>query len=421
MKIQFLIRKLQWLLAVCFVFTQGLHAQERLKIYADPETMPGIKASKFIDHIDFIPLELTETSNYEAMKQGKIAGDQVIVFNGNSLYFFDKHTGKFLHRYENAKKRFKISSFQYAPDKHAVLVISKNKHYSIGQKKAQQLLHRWQGEDISKIICFEWIYLDKNYLTERVPTPSQAISGEYTYFNGGFIFKNQKTDSYSKDSTLYLIVQYDAQGRKKSAYFPFLNIAHLWSDFYWYTLPIFNEATTSDSSMLMQVDLDPTIYEIRPDTLIEKYRFVFPSKYVATGDYASLKFRNEIDFNKYLDKISTAFTDSYLMMEHDSVLIFGMRSRNYQQRTFLLLNKILYDYDKVITDSSIHQLSPAILKPLIGQDKQYIYALVSPSLILPKKQLLLKDPKVSARFKQYLSELDPEAATLDILVSIQLK
>ena len=415
------IFQLLLLLSLCIAGT--VNAQTNIKVYADPESTPGIKASKFIDKIDFIPLETSAASLFQSPRAFKLAGDQIVIHDDqdNGLYFFDKHSGKFLHHFKNDKRRYKIAYYQYAPDKRAILVTSKNNHYTISRKKSLQLTKRWKDKNISKYIQHEWIYLDDNYKTKKSPVPSIALNDHLTYFNGDFIYRNYTTDHYTSDSVLYRFVQYDNHQKIKHQYFPFLNLKALWSDYYTYNLPLAQNSTISDSTMLLQVDFDPTIYELRPDTIIEKYRFVFPMKNMLPAAYSSLSFRNEIDFQKYKDQNIAAFSDNYKIIEHDKVLIFAINSLNHKHREFLLLNNILYDYNKVITDSSIHNLPPSILREVFGQDKDYIYAVFSPAAILKQKEAILKDATISQSFKDYLSAYKEDENYNQILLRIKLK
>ena len=418
-------KRLSLLLGITLCSVQLTMAQTSIKVYADPESTPGIKASKFIDHIDFIPLEAGKAAKYSSANNYKIAGDQLVVHDDqdNRLIFFDKKTGKYLYSFKNDKKRYKIVHFQYAPDRDALLVTSLNKHYTISSKKAGQLIGRWQNRDIAKFVQMQWIDLKDHYRTKKMRVPSIALNNDFTYLNGAYIFRNYQTNHYSKDTVLYRLVQYDAQQHIKHQYFPFLNLKGLWSDYYKYKLPLVENSTTSDSSMLFQVDFDPTIYELKPDTLIEKYRFVFPMKNSLPADYSSLSFRNDIDFQKYKDKNSTAFSEAYQIIEHGKVLIFSLNALSRKHSAFLLLNNILYDYTKVITDSSIHNLPPTILRGICGQDKNYIYAIFNPMSILRQKEILLKDATISQAFKDYLTQFQPEMADSynDILLRIKIK
>src|SRR5690606_31707938 len=129
-------------------------AQDGIKIYVDPASAPGLKASKFIDRIDFIPLETTNESRYSSTNRFIMSKDQFLIMDNtnNALFIFDKQSGKFLYKYKNSKNKYKIDAIQYVPSKNAVLIKSVNRHYTISDKKALQLVEKWKGKDISRYV-----------------------------------------------------------------------------------------------------------------------------------------------------------------------------------------------------------------------------------------------------------------------------
>lgn len=406
-------------LIVCFYSITKGRAQQPVKVYADPETITGIKASKFIEKIDFIALETTKDAKSLNDNWFVVGGDDFIVMDKNAVYFFDKKTGKFLYKSENEKKQYEVQSIQYVPLKKAVLIKSFNKHYTISNTKALQLVKRWKDKDISKYVSLEWIYPQEGFRREKLSVPSIALNQNLTYFDNGFLYRNYSYDKYSEDSILYRIVQYDSNNRIKHRYFPYLNLKGLWSYYAEYALPLPTSSTPNDHSMLFQLDFSPTIYELRPDTLIERYQFVFPMANVMPADFNALRFNSNIDFEKYKEQHATVFSYDFDMIEHGKYLFFGTMTPNYQNRHFLLLNKVLYDMDKMISDSSIYNLPPGLFNSMSRQDKGYMYTEASAATILKYKDSLLKNKELSKTFKDCLSTLTAEDN--NIIIRIKLK
>lgn len=407
-----------------FIFllcTTKIFCQDSLKIYADPETAPGIKASKFIDSIDFIPLETTKASKYDNYYWFIVAGNCFVMMDNssNAVYIFDKKTGKFLYKLKNKQRRYKINSIQYVPFENAVLIKSINDHYTISDTKALQLVKRWKGKDISKYVSLEWLYLDKGFKRKRIPAPSFALNANITYFNGDFIYRNYSYDKYAKDSVLYRLVQYDTNGIVKHRYFPYLNLPKLWSSYTDYVLALPVCSTLNDSSMLFQLDYSPALYEIYPDTIVERYRFIFPMANVMPADFNSLKFNNNIGYEKYKEKNNKAISYFQDMLSHGKYLIFGTATPAYNFRHFMLLNHTLYNLNKLTTDSSICNLPPNIFANIFRQDKDYVYAITDAATIFQQKQNLLADKQVSQAFKHYLSGMTKNDN--NIVIRIKLK
>lgn len=396
-------------------------SQDSLKIYADPETAPGIKASKFIDSIDFIPLETTRESKYDNYYWFIVAGNCFVMMDNasNAVYVFDKKTGKFLYKFKNKQRRYKVKSIQYVPSENAVLIKSINDHYTISDTKALQLVKRWKGKDISRYVSLEWLYLDKGFKRKHIPAPGFALNANITYFNGGFLYRNYSYDKYSKDSILYRLVQYDAQGIVKHRYFPYLNLSGLWASYADYVLALPVCSTLNDSSMLFQLDYSPVLYELYPDTIVERCRFVFPMANVMPAGFSSLRFKSNIDFEKYKEKNNKAISYFQDMLLHGRYLLFGATTPAYNFRHFMLLNHTLYNLDKLTTDSSICNLPPGIFRGISRQDKEYVYAITDAATIFQQKQNLLADKQVSQAFKDYLGSMSKNDN--NIVIRIKLK
>lgn len=403
------------------LFALSSFSQDSLKIYADPETAPGIKASKFIDSIDFIPLETTKASKYDNYYWFIVTKDHFVMMDNasNAVYVFGKRTGKFVYKFKNKQKRYKIKSIQYVPSQDAVLIKSINDHYTISDTKALQLVKRWKGRDISKYVSLEWLYLGQDFKRKTIPAPSYALNANVTYFNGDFIYRNYSFDKYAKDSVLYRVIQYDAHGVAKHQYFPYLNLPKLWASYADYVLALPVCSTLNDSSMLFQLDYNPILYEIYPDTIVERYRFIFPMADVMPADFNSLKFNSNIDFEKYKEKNNKAISYFPDILLHGKYLLFGTATSAYNFRHFMLLNHTMYSLDKLTTDSSICNLPPNIFSNISRQDKDYVYAITDAATIFQQKQNLLADKQVSQAFKDYLNSMTKNDN--NIVIRIKLK
>lgn len=137
------------------------------------------------------------------------------------------------------------------------------------------------------------------------------------------------------------------------------------------------------------------------------------------ADFNSLSFNNNIDVQKYKEKNAKVFNTYYSMFEHGKYLLFSVGTLSYDNRQFMLLNNVLYDVNKVTTDSSIYNLPPGVLSRIFGQDKDYLYATEPAEDILKHKAALLKNKDVPQDFKDYLSTMTIDDN--DIILRIKLK
>ncbi|PZP51644.1 MAG: hypothetical protein DI598_02770 [Pseudopedobacter saltans] len=397
-----------------------LLSQDGIKIYTDPENAPGIKASKFIDSIDFIPLETTKESKYDNYYWFIVGKNHFAMMDNanNAVFIFDKQ-GHFVYKFKNEKSRFKINSLQYVPSENAILIISYNKNYTISNSKKQQLVKRWEGKDISKYVSVEWVYLNKEITRKKVFAPSYVLNNNITYFDSGFIYRNYSYDKYDKDSVAYRLVQYGPDYKVKHKYFPFLNLPKLWSSYADYVLALPVCSTPNENTMLFQLDFSPILYELKPDTLVERYRFVFPMANVMPSDFSSLRFNNNIDFEKYKEKNNKAISYFRDMIEHGKYLIFGTATPAYSFKRFLLMDNMVYSLDKLTSDSSICNLPPNLFNSISRQDKDYVYTITDAETILQQKTNLLADPHVSPAFKAHLNKMTKNDN--HIIIRVKLK
>lgn len=413
---QYLYNNLKYALALIFSISVIVtFSQDIKKIYADPATAPGIKASKFIESIDFIPLETTKESKYDNLSQLNICKNNFVVFDNNTIYIFDKK-GKFLYKFKNASKKYIIKDVQYVASKNALLIRSANKNFTISESKALQLIDRWKRKNISKYVLLQWLYLDHDFKTETIPTPSFALNN-VIYFNGSFLLRNHIFNKYRKDTIQYRIVQYDSNYSQKHSYFPYLNIPDIFPYYYRYIIPV--SSTLSDSTELIQLDFSNTIYTLHSDTIEEKYCFIMPMTNTIQPNYNSLSFRNNIDFEKFKEKNSNAIAFFYSITEHGKYLFFSTCSLKYSNKNFLFYQNILYSLNNLTTDSSIYNLPPNLFTNISQQDKDYIYTTASASILVQQKKNLLAQNNISRAFREYLSKLDENGN--NIIIRIKLK
>lgn len=402
-------------------FAYKSYAQNTIKVYADPETTPGIKASKFIQQIDFIPLETTKLSKVKNAQWPIITKNKFIEFDDSNqtFYFFDKKTGKFLHKYKNPERKYKVTSVQYVPNKKALLIKRLNKHYSISHTKALQLIKRWKNKDISKYVSLEWLYLDKEYKHEKIFTPSIALNTNLTYFEDGFIYRNYTYDKYEQDSVIYRLVKYDSTNHVQSTYFPFLNLKGLWSYYQDYLLPLPSSSVQNDSIMLFQLDFNPTVYELKQDTIIEKYKFILPINNLMPANYNSLTFKSDIDYEKFKEKNSNALFYYHSLIKQGKYLFFGTVTLGHKFKNYVLFDHNLYNLDKLSTDSSIYNLPPRYFHSYHVQDNNYLYVTIKAEQMLEQKEHLLSDKSITQAFRKYLTHMTKDDN--NILIRIKLK
>lgn len=393
-----------------------LFSQDRA-LYLDPDNAPGAKASALFSGAELIPIETSKASHLSNIEDFLVTPYHFIFLDDASgaVFIFNKQ-GKFLYKYQ--KKRYRIQSIQYVHAQNALFIKAANKNYTIPKMKAQQMIERSPKNDFSRYISLELLYLDDTagYAVKRLPVPRYALN-EFYYFNGDYLSVNNRYNKYLKDTIdFHLNMVHNDQIVK--SYYPFLNIPKL-PPFY-KDLEIAVNSTINDTSFFIQKEFDNTVYELTPDSLYAKYKFVFTSEQTIPGDFQSTLFKNNIDFRAALEKNNKAICCFYDVMQYRNLLFFSTRTVGYQSKS-LLFNSVddrLYDLRKVTTDSVVYFLPPRIFSDIDAQDGNYAYTKISSAdLLNEKEELLSKNEDLPESIKQLLDKLDK----FDNVIIIRLK
>ncbi|WP_018630356.1 6-bladed beta-propeller [Niabella aurantiaca] len=357
-------------------------------LYMVPENALGIKASNLFSEIRLIPLETNKTSYFNNMADFVVTPDRLIFMDNesNAILIFNKE-GKFLHKYK--KKKYKLGQLQYSYAKNAVFFISSNKNYTIPLPKAQQMMEHPGNRDFSKYKNIELLYLDadKNYRIEKLPVPPYALSSPY-YMNGRYLLRNTRYNKYVKDTVLHHL-DIMSGNKKVGAYFPFLNVAKLPTDFEDVQINI--DRTLNDSTLYIQKNYDNTLYKLVNDSLMPAYKFVFPAANTMPATFYTTAFRNNIDFTSYKNKYSKATRSFFNIIDLETVLFFGMNDNAWGHKRYVFnkTSSSLYDLSKTTPDSSTYYLPTGIFSKISNYDNDYVYTFISPSDLLKEKAAIL--------------------------------
>lgn len=357
-------------------------------LYIVPENALGIKAANLFSEIRLIPLETTTTSYFNNMADFVVTPDRLIFMDNesNAILIFNKE-GKFLHKYK--KKKYKIGALQYSYAKNALFFTSTNKNYTIPLPRAQQMIQQPGKRDFSKYKNIELLYLDEkeNYRVEKLPVPHYALSPLY-YMNGRYLLQNVRYNKYVKDTVLYHLNIMNGN-EKVAAYFPFLNVAKLPTDFEDVQINI--DRTLNDSTLYIQKSYDNTLYKLVNDSLTPAYTFVFPAANTMPAAFYTTAFRNNIDFTSYKTKYGKAIRSFFNIIDLKTVLFFGMNDNAWGHKRYVFnkTSSSLYDLSKTTSDSSTYYLSTGVFSKISNYDNDYVYTFISPGDLLKEKTAIL--------------------------------
>ena len=375
------------------------YAQEKIW-YIDPDQAIGIKASNLFSAIRLIPLQTTKESNFTNMADFVVTPDRLIFTDNesNAILIFDK-AGKFLYKYK--KRQYTLGGLQYIQSKNALFFTSRNKNYTIPKKKMQQMLAYPGSRDFAKYINIELMQLDssQHYKTDKLPVPKYALQGIY-YLDGTYIAEQNSYNKYAKDTVLYHANLFK-DDQLTASYFPFLNAPKLPIDYDEISYTI--SRTLADSVIYIQRDYDHTIYRLSNNDIQPAYRFVFPATHTMPASFQTTAFKNNIDFTNFKNNHKKAIRKFFNIVDLNDYLFIGMNDNDWSQNKYVLNknNAVLYNLNKITSDSSVYYLPQKIFSRLNNYDKDYIYTFISSDDLLKEKQNLLN---------KYKDGLPPELA-----------
>ncbi len=394
---------------VCGALWLCLNASAQAKtLYVDPSKTVGAPASRIFDEIRFIPLETTKKSLFGAIRQLVVTDSLFIVLDGDTdaLYFFNKR-GKFLQKYRI--KRYRIRDIQLDRTKNALLIFSLNKNYNIPSVKVQEYLEPESQTDISKYAKATWFYLDnvKAARTEDLKNFRYAFTNPVRFDKNKFAASFIKAKRTSRDTLDYQLKIIDNANVLQN-YFPYNKKTE---SVYYFSgasqcsiMP-----TQNDSVLLVTRPFQYEIYTLTPSAITESYKLILPMENAVPASFFNTGFssRGEMDMYKmehakYAEKIQNVIRFKNLMFFDLNLF------RGYNRYLFDNKTNLIYDYNKISSDSSSYFLPVSgVIKSF---DEEHIYLSISAkSMFNAKKSSEYRDPQydeVLTRFFETRKETD---------------
>ncbi len=119
-------------------------------VLLDPAKAKDTTLSCIFEETEVIPLETTRQSTFGVISQLVVTDRYFIILDTDTdaVLFFDRQ-GKFITKYKNKPKRYRINFIQLDKNHHALLIFSQNRNYTITAAKLQALLTKGPGEQLS--------------------------------------------------------------------------------------------------------------------------------------------------------------------------------------------------------------------------------------------------------------------------------
>ncbi|SDC37478.1 hypothetical protein SAMN04487894_102195 [Niabella drilacis] len=383
-------------------------------VLLDPAKAKDTTRSGIFDETEFIPLETSHQSIFGIIKQLVVTDKYFIILDTDTdaILFFDKQ-GKFITKYKNAPKRYRIHFIQQDKSRNALLIFSQHKNYNLTLTKLQAHLAKDQGSKPSTLVSATRLYLNDlpALRTEIVPAPAYLLANPVSLGSRKFIFSFIRSDAQNTEMQDHelKVMNEDSVVRE---YFPY----HTKTDSVFYGRTAHQCSffpTLNDSVLFISRPFQPFIYRLTPDSIAAMYEIAGSKMRPAASMPNAFSFApvDQISFGSITISTRAGSGGSLLGSNMNTVnnfanlerfLFFNVRQPfgNYNYYVFDKKENRLYDRSKLKADSSSF-LFP-LQGPVLAFDEKNIYqGLSARALFNLKKGAAKMNPqyeKTLARF-----------------------
>lgn len=368
-------------------------------VLLDPAAAKDTTLSCIFEETEVIPLETTHQSTFGVINQLVVTDQYFIILDTDTdaVLFFDRQ-GKFITKYKNKPKRYRINFIQLDNNHHALLIFSQNRNYTITAAKLQALLAKGPGEQLSTRIMATRLYLDdlSKPRTEALPPFAYLLTNPVVLGAGKFAFSFIRSDDKNTDTQDYALKMVN-QGNVVQHFFPY----HTRTDSIFYGRTAYQCSffpTLNDAVCFISRPYQPYIYRLTPDSVTEAYQIVTPTTDPAPATAAPFSFTatDRISIGSititaagpnreeplFLSNMNTVNN----LVSQDRFLFFNVRQPmgSYNYYVFDKMKQMLYDRSKLKADSSSYFFT--LQGPVLAFDEKNIYQGLSSRMLFNLKK-----------------------------------
>ncbi|MGJ7033067.1 6-bladed beta-propeller [Niabella hirudinis] len=403
--------KKQLLLSLLIGIGYFVCAQPR-PVLLDPAKAKDTTYNSIFDETEFIPLETSRQSVFGVVQQLVVTNQYFIILDTDTdaVLFFTK-TGKFIAKYKNKHKRYRIQFIQPDTCANTLLIFSQNRNYNIKAATLYAFLTKKPVKTIPLVTATR-LYFENpaNLRAENLPAPAFLLTNPVAFDHDklALSFAWSDADNSGTEDYALKIMQEDRLIQK---YFPYNTRSDtVFSGRTAFQCSFFPAAT--GSVLFLSRPFQPFIYRLTPDTLTEAYEIAVPKTTRAPlpgGGFSTVSFgqmsiegitvttaragaRGSQPFSGNSNMV-TNFVDGQRFL-----FLNIQRGFNYNYYIFDKKEKQLYDRSKLKADSSSYQF--ALQGPVLAFDEKNIYQSLSARRLFGLKK---GAEKLNLRYHQSLN------------------
>lgn len=344
-----------YLLLLCLVFSAVSKSQIQ-KLYIDPKSAGSEKQSRYIDSINFIPLEV---------KDGIELGDYISIEVTEGYFLLINHLEKSILMYlRNGAfvKKIKFGKLGdnfypvYHERRNQIVFFGSNKNYSLTRMDQIEIMMDLRNPRSKKYFKKYFIDLSNTSLVIKKDVPNENdLTRSYHlyddfYWQGRIFTSPRFTDSLDYEGKIY------KGNQLVKAFFPYNRVndpRFLYSE----GACVFNRTDTSYINFVSRPYCD-TIYKMLGDSLYPAFHVVFPLENTLPPTFFTRPFKNKTEWDNFMQNNGWMFRQVYNFYEttHFFILTVGYLS-NHDTYIYNKAANTTYKVKNIKPDSTQFNLS----------------------------------------------------------------
>lgn len=344
------------------------------KLYFNPATAGAAVQSKFIEIINFIPVD-AGSQKINAYSLLFVTQKYWVIYdyNENKLTFLNKE-GKFVKTID--VKKYGNASIEYDNKNELLKFSMKNKHYTLIEKDLVDIRANYEKKSNQKYFKNYVIDLkEENIHIKRTPTDPYFIINAQWYYDDYYYISNLTSPSKLKDTIGYEL-QILQNYKPVQSFFSYnKNTDKL---FKYAGLEVSLSKTDTPYVKYTSRLFNSTIYRLDKDSMHAMYEIILPAENAFPASLLKNGFKSKADWTMYRSRNAAIFQSLYDIINLKNYLFFSIEyMRNSKMFLYDKKTAKFYNTEKIKGDST--QFNLHLLQNGLGQYKDGMYYKMVPA------------------------------------------
>jgi len=403
------------ILIISYLVISPIAQSQLQKIYLHPKAAGSEKQSKFIDSIQFIPLEIIDGVEFGLYNSIEVTANYFLIrdYTSKSILLYAKN-GRFIKKI--SYKKLVDSYPMYDEHNNQIVFSGNNKNYKLTSRDRIKIKLDWTNPRNKKYFKKYTIDLNDTSFTIKKAIPQQNdILSAYNYYDDYYVMAEINTSELYKDSLDYEFKLYKGSQLVKGL-FPYNRINE--TRFLYKEESITFFRTDTPYIHYISRPYCDTVYKMVRDSLLPAYQLVLPLENSLPAAFFTRPFKNKTERENFERNNSWMLHQVYSFYETPRFIYYGVGYlNNYESYIYQKQTNTSFKVKNIKPDSSQYNLS---LLPEYGvsrkQDKFYKTQNAGPILTFFEKN---KNVPVPPELESFIKSNPP--ATTPVIIEFKLK